>query len=275
MYLTRIILIALMACACRHGSTFKPDDYLILIGCKFLEAMNAERVKTLPGDLCEFDHKGSAFAYANEALFKIDLETGNIVWKSPARIYHSIKYSPIDDSIYYFSSEVFTKDGTSYLGLTLNALSAKVGKTTFTWKSSENLAILEEKFNIVPFPLLDKAPEHGLKAHHAPKETRVFLDANQIEVVTKPHPLLKEGSDIKEGDLLLTFMDYSLITVFSPKENKFRKSFKVPRSYGQLHGAQFIAPGHLLVFINEASPTQRASQVVELKGDGFDIIHWA
>lgn len=274
MHLVKSILLLVLVCACNRGPPFKPEDYIIIKGCKFLEAKNGDRILAIPGNLCEFDHKGNVFAFANGSLFKFDLKSKTILWKLPTKVFHSISYNSVDDSIYFFSSEIFYKEDIPYLGLTLNAFDSEDGKQSFSWKSSDHLDDLKNNFSIEPFKFLTEAPKHGLKAHNAPAGTRVFLDANQIEVVTKSHPLYKEY-DFKEGDLLLSFMDYSLIVGFSPKRNKFLKSFQIEQSYGQIHTPQFIGPNHLLVFINEASSSQRASQVVELKGAKLDNVIWA
>lgn len=275
MYSIRHFLFLLILISCKSTSSFEAKDYVVIQGCKIFEASSKDRLYLFPGNLCEFDHKGNVYSYVDGNITKYSIKENKLLWATPARVYHSMEHSDHDEKLYYFSSEIFYQDKTPYLGATLNSLRISDGEKILNWKSSENLKELKSQFDITPFVFLPITPEHGRVAHNAPDKTRVFLDANQIQVITSSHPLLKSKVfNCVEGDLLLTFMDYSLVAIYSPTENTFRGSIKIPNSFGQIHTVSFLSNGNLLVYINDSDREIHQSSARELKGENFSEVFW-
>lgn len=270
MYHLTIIFLALVIVSCKES--FNPNEFIIVSDCKVLDATNGDILHKYPGSICEYDQNGHTYAYSINIISKIAIKDQSLVWSASADVHHDLGYDSEKKVLYALERESFSRNGTIFLGLKVLGREAHNGQVTFEWKSSEHqrelfalLTISADKYT----PLLPPRP--SLTNH--PADTRLYLDANQIDVLNSGHPLLADKR-FKRGDLLISFMDHSTLAILKTETLELIEVARIPSSQGQIHTASFNNENSLSVFINQVVDHHNHSAAVEFKLPHLEEIVW-
>lgn len=270
MHLISLLFLMLSIASCKDS--FNPADYIIVSDCKILEATNGDILAKYPGGICEYDLIGHTYSYSRNELSKIAIKDHSVIWSTVADVHHDLGYDTKKNIIYALEREQFSLNGINFLGLKIVGRNADDGKVLFEWKSSRYQAMLDIFFTIsadAHTPLLPPSP--GLPKY--PIDTKLYLDANQIDVLNWGHPLLKDKR-FNRGDLLISFMNHSILAVLKLETLEIFKVAKVPISKGQIHSAHFTDNNTLSVFINQVAGHHNRSLAIELKLPDLDEVIW-
>lgn len=268
-----LILASLVLASCDRRQ-FTPQNYVIVDECKILEADDGTVIFALPGLLCSYDKQGHAYAYTRGHLTKFSLQDKSVEWQVPARIHHSITYSSEGEVVYFLEGEVFTYKGERFGGVKIRSVNQRGEEGTFSWNSSNHIADFEAKLLLVPSSLAQKIPVFNDGKEEIEEQVSRFVSANQIEVLTRDHPLLGQLNQAQNGDLLLTLMDESSVILIDKLNGNIKNVIKVPNSVGQIHTVTYTK-NSLLAFVNRTDLTRKTSQAVELSFPQMNEKLWA